>query len=453
MGLKMLKNSGHRPEVVFVTHDSVSDQFDRRITDQAEIFAREGWNVFVACSSYQGALVRKGKLTLVGFSNKVSRYDYTEFESSLKNCQEVTGVKKDPEGDIPKVKRMSYRVSFIHYFGKLLSLRLKNYLKSSKLFISAVRIITSEPSIVLPIWLEQSVKSFLQVRDSRPDLIVACDLPAAIGVMPVAMRHNIKWWFDAHEIFTEQNWIKAQGETEKIKDLEKLVIRNATFFSSVNQSAIAHLLTATSVVRDSIVITNALKFEGENFKTVDENQLLNKRIRFIFHGGLSSGRSLYDFVSGLLKCADTNWSIDLFGWDPDPRLAEFKGDERIRVLSQVPTESIPELLADYDAVVLPYKVWDINTLYAMPNKLGDAIAMKLPVIYNKELVEVDKNNSLYGFGVPFKYGDSLEETSASLDSALSKLRLFSTDWQKTQKDLGYAWNEAQILRIIQEATS
>lgn len=453
MGLKMLKNSVHRPEVVFVTHDSVSDQFDRRITDQAEIFAREGWNVFVACSSYQGALVRKGKLTLVGFSNKVSRYDYTEFESSLKNCQDVAGVRKDPEGDIPEVKRMSYRVVFIQYFGKLLSLRLKNYLKSSKLFVSAVRIFTSEPSKVLPIWLEQSVKSFLQVRDSRPDLIVACDLPAAIGVMPVAMRHNIKWWFDAHEIFTEQNWIKAQGETEKIKDLEKLVIRNATFFSSVNQSAIAHLLTATSVVRDSIVITNALKLEGENFETVDENQLLNKRIRFIFHGGLSSGRSLYDFVSGLLKCADTNWSIDLFGWDPDPRLAEFKRDERIRVLSQVPTESIPKLLADYDAVVLPYKVWDINTLYAMPNKLGDAIAMKLPVIYNKELVEVDKNNRLYGFGVPFKYGDSLEETSASLDSALSKLRLFSTDWQKTQKDLGYAWNEAQILRIIQEATS
>jgi glycosyltransferase involved in cell wall biosynthesis len=453
MGLKVLKNSGHRPEVVFVTHDSVSDQFDRRITDQAEIFAREGWNVFVACSSHQGSLVRKGKLTLVGFSNRVSKNDFIEFESSLKSCQEDTGDKNSPERDMPEVRKRSYRVSFIHYFGKLLSLRLKNYLKSSKLFISAIRLITSEPSMVLPIWLEQSAKSFFQVRDSRPDLIVACDLPAAIGVMPIAMRHNIKWWFDAHEIFTEQNWVKAQGETEKIKDLEKLVIRNATYFSSVNQSAITHLLEAASVVRKSIVITNALKLEREDMITTDENQLLNKKIRFIFHGGLSSGRSLYDFVSGLLKCADTNWSIDLFGWDPDPRLAEFDKDERIRVLSQVTTESIPELLADYDCVVLPYKVWDINTLYAMPNKLGDAIATKLPVIYNEELVEVDKNNNLYGFGVPFKYGNRLEETSASLDSALSKLRLFSTDWQKVQKDLGYAWNEVQILKIIQESTS
>jgi hypothetical protein len=453
MGLIVLKSSGHRPEVVFVTHDSVSDQFDRRITDQAEIFAREGWNVFVACSSNQGALVRKGRLTLVGFSNRVSKNDYIEFESSLKSCQEVTGDDSGPGGGIPEIKRMSYRVSFIHYFGKLLSLRLKNYLKSSKLFISAIRFITSEPSTVLPIWLEQSAKSFLQVRHSRPDLIVACDLPAAIGVMPVAMRHDIKWWFDAHEIFTEQNWVKAQGETEKIKDLEKLVIQNATYFSSVNQSAITHLLNAASVARDSIVITNALKFEKENLITLDENQLLDKKIRFIFHGGLSSGRSLYDFVSGLLRCADTNWSIDLFGWDPDPRLAEFKEDERIRVLSQVTTESIPELLANYDCVVLPYKVWDINTLYAMPNKLGDAIAMRLPVIYNEELVEVDKNNRLYGFGVSFKYGNRLEETSTSLDSALSKLRVFSTDWQKVQKDLGYAWNEVQILKIIQESTS
>jgi hypothetical protein len=449
----MFKDPSRRPEVIFVTHDSVSDQFDRRITDQAGIFAREGWDVLIACSASQGALVRKGRLTLIGFSNKVSKNDLLEFEASLSLCEGGTEIDDSIRPNISKVKSMSYRVLFIHYFGRLLSTKIKDFLKSSTLFIKAIRIITSEPTVVLPVWLEQSAKTFIQIRNSRPDLIVACDLPAAIGVMPIAMSQDIKWWFDAHEIFTEQNWVKAQGETEKIKELEKRVIRNATFFSSVNKSAVNYLLNAASVNRDSIVITNALKIDGENVFAVDKQQLLDKTIKFIFHGGLSSGRSLYDFLSSLLKCTDTNWSIDLFGWDPDPRLIEFQGDKRVRIFSQVTTESIPELLANYDCVVLPYKVWDINTLYAMPNKLGDAIAMKLPVIYNKDLVEVEQNNSFYGFGVSFRYEGTLEDTSKSLESAIRKLRRLNTDWGKVQKDLGYEWNESQILRIIQEATN
>jgi hypothetical protein len=374
-----------------------------------------------------------------------------DFESSLSLCEVIDETSEVVRDSIPKIKRMSYRVLLIHYFGRLISSRVKDFLKSSELFIKAIRLFTSEPAVVLPIWFEQSAKTFIQIRDSRPDLIVACDLPAAIGVMPIAMSQDIKWWFDAHEIFTEQNWVKAQGETERIKKLEKIVIRNATFFSSVNKSAITHLLEAASINRKSIVITNALKFEGERV-SIKKEQILDKTIRFIFHGGLSSGRSLYDFVSSLRKCSDSNWSIDLFGWDPDPRLIEFEADQRVRVLSQVTTESIPELLVNYDCVVLPYKVWDINTLYAMPNKLGDAIAMGLPVVYNKELVEVDHNNSLYGFGVPFKYEASVEATAKSLETALFKLRRLDTDWEKVQKDLGYEWNESQILGIIQETT-
>jgi hypothetical protein len=453
MAVNVLKTASRRPEVIFVTHDSVSDQFDRRITDQAGIFAREGWNVLIACSAPQGSLVRKGKLTLIGLSNKLSKNELIEFEAVLNLCENGTEVNGVNGVVIPKEKKMSYRVLFIHYFGKVLSTRIKDFLKSSKLFIKAIRFITSEPAIVVPVWLEQSAKTFIQIRDSRPDLIVACDLPAAIGVMPIAMQQNINWWFDAHEIFTEQNWVKAQGETERMKQLEKLVIRNATYFSSVNKSAIDHLLNAASVNRDAIVITNALKLEADNFFTVNKEQLLDKKIRFIFHGGLSSGRSLYDFVSSLLKCRDLNWSIDLFGWDPDPRLVEFEGDQRVRVFQQVNTESIPELLVNYDCVVLPYKVWDINTLYAMPNKLGDAIAMRLPVIYNKDLVEVDQNNGLYSFGVSFNYEATPEETSRSLESAINQLRSLKTDWEKVQKDLGYEWNESQILQIIQETTN
>jgi hypothetical protein len=320
----MQKDSFRRPEVIFVTHDSVSEQFDRRITDQAEIFVREGWNVLIACSAYQGALVRKGKLTLIGFSNKVSKNELIDFEANLQYCQEDHGISVPNEIDAPESKRMSYRVLVIRYLGRLLSLKFKDFLKSRKFFVKAVRIITSEPTVVVPTWLEQSAKTFIQIRDSRPDLIVACDLPAAIGVMPIAIKHDIKWWFDAHEIFTEQNWVIAQGETERMKYLEKLVTGKATFFSSVNESAIKHLLEGASVERDSIVITNALNIQGDITRGVDKNKLLDKKIRFIFHGGLSSGRSLYDFVSSLLKCKDSNWSIDLFGWDPDPRLTEFK---------------------------------------------------------------------------------------------------------------------------------
>lgn len=448
-----MKDLDRRPEVIFVTHDYVSEQFDRRITDQAEIFAREGWNVLLACSAHQGSLVRKGKLTLVGLSNRVSANDLMDFESNLELCRDYSGSNETVSVKIPESKRMPSRVLLIQYVGRVLPLRFKNFLKSSKLFIKAIRLITSEPEVVVPIWLEQSAKSFIQIRDSKPDLIVACDLPAAIGVMPIAMRQNIKWWFDAHEIFTEQNWIKNQGQTEKIKAFESLVVKNATYFSSVNKSAIDYLLNAASVTRNSIVITNALKLEIENVNPVERTELLEKEIRFIFHGGLSSGRSLYDFVSALIKCNDSNWSIDLFGWDPDPRLAKFNSDKRIRVFSQVKTESIPELLGNYDCVVLPYKVSDINTLYAMPNKLGDAIAMRLPVIYNQELVEVNKNNGFYGFGVPFSYASNPEETSSSLDSALSNLRKLKTDWDRVQKDLGYAWNELQILEIIRAVTS
>jgi hypothetical protein len=103
----MSKDPSGRPEVIFVTHDSVSGQFDRRITDQAGIFAREGWNVLIACSGPQGALVRKGRLTLIGFENRVTKNKLREFEASLNLCKFGAGINEVIGVDIPKVKIMA----------------------------------------------------------------------------------------------------------------------------------------------------------------------------------------------------------------------------------------------------------------------------------------------------------------------------------------------------------
>jgi len=449
----MSKNSDRRPEVIFVTHDQLSEQFDRRITDQAEIFLSNGWTVFVVCSSNQGAIVKKGNLSLLGLKNQISKNELTIFEQDLnRNNLEQNDTSVINPIELPRIQA-TLRSRVLIKVLRITPHRFNTIVKRNKVLSNIVWALTAQPKLPIPLWLEQATKTYLQICDSKPDLIVACDLPAAIGVMPVAMKKGISWWFDAHEIFTEQIWVQNQGELDRLRELEKRVLIECSFFSCVNYSAAKHMLSSAGIDRESIVITNALKLNERKQYFGRADRIADKKLKLIFHGGLSKNRSLFDFISSLLLCNDSNWSIDLFGWDPDPRIMKLLSDSRIKLHDPIITELIPELLHKFDCVVLPYKVIDVNTLYAMPNKLGDAVAMNLPVMYNVELVEVDNLNKDLKFGASFEYLGTPAQTASSMENALAKLRDLDTDWHKVDSVLGYQSNEIEINKLILKVTN
>lgn len=441
-----MKNSR---KVLFVTHDSAGPLFDRRITDQARIFENLGWQSLILCQSSNSQMHLANGMNLIGLNAVPPRIFYSNFLREIEDEENYNKKSnKDWQGDnVPSSKDnlqkdLRIRRIFLPVAKMIIPTMIKKTLKPYLRALLEVKL-KSERIISQPQWVIDSARISYMLNNFEFDLVVACDLPAAIGVFHHAIKQEIVWWFDAHEIFTEQTYIKKQEKLETLIKVERKVVENATYFSTVNKSALEHMSKMSNRQKYSFVFTNATKLTNSYHEPRHE-----QRIRFVFHGGLSSQRSLFDFIRALRICTNQEWSIDLIGWDPDPRLFKLTEDSRIRLNDPIPTSEIHEEIRKFDCIVLPYKIIDLNTQLAMPNKLGDAIALRIPVIFNEELVEVNRMNCDLKFGASFRYGSDVTETAKSIDSAIDALRSLNPNWDKVEKEMGHTHNVNAIRLMI-----
>jgi len=95
------------------------------------------------------------------------------------------------------------------------------------------------------------------------------------------------------------------------------------------------------------------------------------------------------------------------------------------------------LLEQCNAILMPYEVVDLNTHYGLPNKMGDAIALKIPIFYNSKLVEIKKWATEFQMGLPFDWVE-IENNPSLLIEELENIIELDPDWKKIDDSLG--WN-------------
>jgi hypothetical protein len=308
------------------------------------------------------------------------------------------------------------------------------------LIYNIYRLNSLEKNLKEPYWLRVSMSLSQVAKDFEQTVFVGSDALGAIAVNFIVDRYQKKslFWFDAHEIYSEQKWVENMGGINTLEKLENRAVKSSDFFSCVHESATTYLSNRAKRVGESFSISNATqkvtlpksKSHYENFDYV-----------IGFMGGLSELRGVFEFCEAALLDKNQLLRIVLFGWDPDPRLLKLASiDSRLEINKPVPTEQVLPQVAKFNCIVLPYPVIDLNTKLAFPNKLGDAIALEIPVIFNRELEEVSRLNALYTFGASFEVTSNIDQMNKSIIEAINNVKKLHPNWNKIENEIGYSQN-------------
>jgi hypothetical protein len=164
----------------------------------------------------------------------------------------------------------------------------------------------------------------------------------------------------------------------------------------------------------------------------------------LYHGGFFFDRNLDALLSGFQESTNENLHLVMMGYgDRDKVLGNILdlNDRRVHFLSAVPSSELLEYVIDADAIAIPYPAVDINTLNCFPNKLGDAIALKKPVIANSELIFLGNYIKKYDAGVSIDFSSSQQVVQSLNSLDLSKLK---PNWEAAEKDLGWSFHSQKF---------
>lgn len=427
--------------VQFVSDDPVSEIIDQRILVQARIIRDLGHEVLIQGGRGPCAVIVDGfvvnprvpcQASLQGFREWLQGgaslpRDPTDRSSSVRNSRLFLLAKRMPRFLHPLLKRAygSWRV-----WAQVMA-------ESGRVWSTAS-------------WINASEEIAVSLGRRQADLYVACDLPAAIAMIYLRNDDGRVVWFDAHEIWSEQAWLDGLSDSDTTTRLEDICVRESDFFSSVHSRAVDYFVEKAGRLKSYGVAT----FHIPNTASLPVIRPMMRRtphtsLNLVFHGGLSSARGTSRFLSLLQQIEDINWTLTFVGWGAESDLIRLAKDSRVRLLEPLPTMEIHSYLLNFDAVVLPYIVSDLNTRWAQPNKFCDAYLAGVPILYNSELEVVDAYAREANIGASFNYpldssARELQRASMSLSLAMHKLLDFEVDWSPLTSELSLEQAYAQV---------
>ena len=279
--------------------------------------------------------------------------------------------------------------------------------------------------MISPIYENLSSKSF--------DLALGTDLYGSLPAMIYAHEKQIPFVYDAHEFYSIQRAVLETPYSHLTSDLEKIVIVNCSLLMGVTDELSSLMLKAVNKKPNCISLFNLPSWTTDVI-THGRNSVF-REIRY--HGVFAKNRNLeylielFDSVSKELP----KWRFSFQGYG-DTLGIRHKiiklANEKLFLVEPVPREKLQDSIRDLDAIIIPYTEADPNLEYSFPNKLGDAVVMKLPIVYNSQLKSVAslfRHNELViavNFGSP-EAPKQLIDALNKIDVELGRGKFLDTD--------------------------
>jgi glycosyltransferase involved in cell wall biosynthesis len=195
-------------------------------------------------------------------------------------------------------------------------------------------------------------------------------------------------------------------------------------------------------------MTNSTKpLEPSTGRTIKEELgLVNQRV-LLFNGGLSDVRNLQKFIEIFDLAAPPNWKFVIIGyWASESLMDCIQKSDRTIIIDPESNITLLNRIRDVDAIVAPYPPVDKNTKYCFPNKMGDAIAIRKPIIVNSELEFLNRLSRSYKFIIPFTYGDQeIQSLRVALESTIER----EFEWDQFEEELGWISFERVFSQIVE----
>jgi SAM-dependent methyltransferase/glycosyltransferase involved in cell wall biosynthesis len=278
----------------------------------------------------------------------------------------------------------------------------------------------------------------------RPDAILACDLTTIPAALRLATNTGAVLLYDAHEFYPEQAAFTPR-QRALLRTWEARALNEAFLAYTVSPTIACLMQEQYQSSRLPDTLTNAPNFLARPPDTQRNGPIrralnLETSTRLIlYHGGFSKHRNLDVLIFGFMQAKLPNTCLVMLGfgdreWIKD-LITQANGEGAVCLLNAVPASELDQWVADADFVVIPYPAVDRNTEFCSPNKLHDCVALEIPVLANQDLKDVCAVLSKYRIGISLDL--SSPDVAARSLSNITAFQVNLSDFAGARRDLGW----------------
>lgn len=388
---------------IILSHDAWGTCFDRRILHQADILADEGYSVFIAC--FRAKTIRKSAPKTQAQNGPIevlNRRSYRLILCDYADCAELPPLALP----VPSFRPSALRIHICRLLLGPLTI-IKALFPGSQYVAKLIQNIATTISspLVFDLPLLQAVldacsSNDLDLKVPTPSLIVACDTTTARAGYILKAIYSCRLWLDMHEYYSRQRAFSLYAQ-RYISCVEKFVCKYADRIYTVNPMLADRISSDLGQpvfsLQNYAVPSSPLAFDVPHLLSTAERSPLN----IVFHGGAGPFRNIHNLVNAFICMPPDVALLTMFQQGISPSL--------LRAARRVPHISIKSYFHDHlldyflscaDAIIIPYAGIDVNTTLCSPNKLGDAIALGKPVLFNSQLLYLRSLSSRYPSLIP-----------------------------------------------------
>ena len=436
--------------ILFFVPDNMDVVIDRRILDQVRYLQKLGDRVFVAALGNQARLFELAGAPTILVSQHQSNLNHTE------STQLLARLRGEPE--LQEDKQISRLDQFRGHFNFKLRYKTKKILK--RVLPTWLKIIIFNGFFKykqihpfnnwrIPFWINSGLTLSEAIEIKNIDIFVGVDLPGAVAAFLASNKYpDSLFWFDAHECYSQQSFLNDLMDLNLANEIELKLINEADIFTTVSESLCQYVLTKSGRQGPSFTLNNSTpQFTPLEVPSQSIKKYFPHKKVLLFHGGLSDVRGITNLANHFISTNHPDWVLALIGYWPSAELLDLvEKHDSIHLFEPVSVDLMHQRIFGVDAIVIPYPGGsDINTKYCFPNKLGDAIALRIPIIFDSSLVEINNINRMFKLGIPCDFHD---QSASSLKDALNEVSKLFIEWEKIETEIGWTRNEALISQIL-----
>lgn len=345
------------------SHDTFSSTFDRRITAKIKALQAAGAQVRLICVAGNDAFAdNTGGTELVFFSTFDDANWLKKFEKKINSFFSSISPSRFKIFSSLKIAAQILRGT-LYTTGNLL----RKLIPTQQIYIA------------------KYLRAGVRLADQfEPDLIICEDTPCLIAYSKYTKAPAPFILFDSHEFFPDQRefgpWNRAY-----LRGSLRSALRNVTRTLVVNEPMGSYLSQIYRAPIDFRVFPNyPLDFSsiGVSPSLPPLKQQFPGERLWLFHGGFAPDREVQKLVKAFIALSPPGIRLILLitsGYSVAKELLSAEHSAAVSLLEPVSSDELKNYCEGVERIFIPYSGLDVNNRLAYPNKLGDAIAWKVPV--------------------------------------------------------------------------
>jgi hypothetical protein len=301
-----------------------------------------------------------------------------------------------------------------------------------------------------------TIAGFVAANRALADRLPAADVyylhgwEQAPAVWIACRRHGARYVYDAHDFYPElieggePNRFEASLMRRFYLAVEKRAGRKAA--AVVTASAGFADLYAARDQRRPEVIVNFPDISANGGSPPDTIRAALGLPRDAFLVVMTGNAKVMTCLDGALAAmhqlpGDVHLAFVGSGYD------EAQAGERIHFLPPLPASQLPGFLADADAAAVLYVAAEPFFRAALPNGAFNSIAAGLPLVYSRELAELDRIAREHELGVAVDPRDA-ESVASGIQAVRADLEAMRARVADAKAELSWAHEEPKLARLV-----